>query len=60
MKYYFYYFIFTPAPNIIVEHVIMAENKKQAIRKLVDKEDEDIILRVFKVTENPLCIGKDK
>ena len=58
MRYNFYFIIFTPAPGVVMDIVIMARNKKEAIRKLVG-EDEDIILRIFRMNENPLIIGRE-
>lgn len=39
-----------------METVIMAKNKKQAIKKLVGNNVE-CILRIFKLNDEPLIIG---
>lgn len=55
-KYNFYYIYFIPDNKILMETIIMARNKKEAIKKLCG-DDIEIILKIFKINENPLFIG---
>lgn len=55
--YNFYRIFFIPAMFAIADTIIMARSKKEAIYKLVGEQD-DLILKVYKVNENPLLIGE--